>query len=178
MKIWLLLIPFTLLQSTFPSEEEKIAWDENRKLRWEDFKGVPNAADDFVASTNSGVSFSVSYREENGEAFLQYTVTANFYPKLSWYRSKDVSKYILAHEQTHFDITELHARKLRKALAEIPQDRSFRDKASILYNKMEAERREMQLQYDADSNHSNIEAEEYRWQDYVKDQLKSFSAWK
>lgn len=158
--------------------EEKIAWDANRPLTWEDFRGIPNRADDFVASTNSGMSFSFSFKERNGEASISYTVVSNFYPDLSWYRPERVSQYILDHEQTHFDISELHARKLRRALSGLTHDREFKEKAEAIYNKIEGERREMQTQYDAESDHSNIESAEYRWRDYVAEQLNLLNDWK
>ncbi|MEZ4859001.1 MAG: DUF922 domain-containing protein [Flavobacteriaceae bacterium] len=178
MKVFMLfLLPFfVIFSNTF--EEEKIAWDKNRPLTWEDFKGIPNRADDFVASTNSGVSFSFSFSERNGEASVTYTVLSNFYPNLSWYRKDRVTTYILEHEQTHFDISELHARKLRKALSSVPHNKDFKEKAEQIYNALEMERREMQTQYDKESDHSNIKEYEYRWRDYVAEQLKAFEAWK
>ncbi|MEZ4778732.1 MAG: DUF922 domain-containing protein [Flavobacteriaceae bacterium] len=172
----LLLVPFLGLFSV--SEEEKIAWDANRPLTWQDFRGIPNRADDFVASTNSGMSFSFSFKERNGIATISYEVVSNFYPDLSWYRPERVTMYILEHEQTHFDISELHARKLRKALSILTHDREFKEKAEAIYNRIEAERREMQTQYDQESDHSNIEGAEYQWRKIVAEELKALDTWK
>ncbi len=178
MKVFILfLLPFFgIFSNTF--EEEKIAWDADRPLTWEDFRGMPNRADNFVASTNSGVSFSFSYREQNGIADVKYTVTSNFYPDLSWYRPERVTQYILEHEQTHFDISELHARKLRKALSGVTHDRDFKEKAEEIYNRLEDERRTMQTQYDKESDHSNIDEAEFKWRQYVAQQLELLEAWK
>ena len=174
--IILLLLPFFGIISSF--EEEKIAWDANRPLTWEDFRGVPNRADSFVASTNSGISFSFSFSERNGVANIQYTVVSNFYPDLSWYRPERVTQYILEHEQTHFDISELHARKLRKALSSLSHDRDFKEKAEAIYNGLEAERRAMQTQYDKESDHSNVKEMEYQWRTIVAQELNALDAWK
>ncbi|NND63103.1 MAG: DUF922 domain-containing protein [Flavobacteriaceae bacterium] len=173
----LLLLP---LIGLFPSqlEEEKIVWNEDRPLSWEDFRGVPNRADNFVASTNSGVSFSFSFKERDGIATINYTVVSNFYPDLSWYRPERVTQYILEHEQTHFDISELHARKLRKGLSQLPHDRNFKDRAEEIYNTLEAERRAMQTQYDRESDHSNIDEAEYKWRRFVAEQLALLDDWK
>ncbi len=158
--------------------EEKIPWNEDRKLTWADFKGVPNGPSDYVASTNSGVSFSYSYREPNGIGEIKFTVLSNFYPELSWYRPSKVSDYILTHEQMHFDISEIHARKLRQRLADIPHDRDFKPKAEAVYNQMEADRREMQFQYDVETDHSNTEEEEFQWRAYIAEQLQVYERWK
>lgn len=160
------------------SEEEKIIWSEDRKLTWEDFKGTPSGPQDFVASTNSGVSFSFSYKERNGVGTINYTVVSNFYPALSWYRPARVSDYILEHEQMHFDISELCARKLRKSLADIPHDRNFKENSEVVYQQNEAERRQLQAQYDKESDHSNIREGEYKWRVYIAEQLEAYGSWK
>lgn len=175
-----LLSTLILLFFLIPSEidEEKIPWNEDRKLVWADFKGVPNGPPDYVASTNSGVSFSYSYRERNGVGEIKFTVLSNFYPNLSWYRPSKVSDYILAHEQMHFDISELYARKLRLRLAVIPHDRDFKSKAETVYDQIEADRREMQFQYDVETDHSNSKEEEFHWRDYIAKQLQVYNSWK
>ncbi|MBL4663729.1 MAG: DUF922 domain-containing protein [Flavobacteriaceae bacterium] len=160
------------------SEEEKIIWDENRKLTWADFKGVPSGPLDFVASTNSGVSFSFSYKERNGVGTIDYTVLSNFYPVLSWYRPSKVSAYILEHEQMHFDISELCARKLRKSLSNVPRNRNFKENTEVIYQENEAYRRELQTRYDIESDHSNNKEEEYKWRVYIAEQLEVYGSWK
>ncbi|MEL6811743.1 MAG: DUF922 domain-containing protein [Bacteroidota bacterium] len=165
-------------QDALEFEEEKIPWRADRKLTWADFKGTPNGPEDFVASTNSGVSFSYSYRETNGVGKVEYSVLSNFYPQLSWYRPSKVTDYILAHEQMHFDISELHARKLRKAMEDIPHNRDFKGNSETLYNQAEEDRRTMQKQYDLDSDHSNNRDEEFKWRAYVAKELKVYERWK
>ncbi|MDC8003385.1 DUF922 domain-containing protein [Aureisphaera galaxeae] len=178
MKLITAALLFLLVSVSPPVEEEKIPWKEDRKLTWADFKGTPSGSEEFVASTNSGVTYSFSYSERNGVPKVEYKILSNFYPNLSWYRPAKVSDYILGHEQLHFDISELHARKLKKALSELPHNREFGDKSKVIYEQMEAERRAMQNQYDSDSDHSNIETEEFRWRKYVAEQLDVYDDWK
>ena len=63
-------------------EEEKIPVEFRSKLTWSDFKN-PSTSEEYVASTNSGISFAYSMRQTSGEAEIQYTVISNFYPDLS-----------------------------------------------------------------------------------------------
>lgn len=177
MKLLVAMFLFLFL-APFSAEEEKIIWHENRKLTWADFKATPNGPPDYVASTNSGVSFSFSYKERNGRAEIVYTVRSNFYPNLSWYRPERVSKYILEHEQMHFDISELFARKLKEELATITRDINFKGKAEAAYESNELDRQRMQEQYDFESDHSNNAEGETKWRAYVAAQLEAFSAWK
>ena len=97
----------------FPSiEEEKIAWTEDYNLQWTDFKAINFLGIAFVASTSSGIAYS--YKEVNGDKNIKINVFCNFYPQKSWYSKNDATDYILKYEQTHFDISELYKRILKK----------------------------------------------------------------
>jgi hypothetical protein len=43
---------------------------------------------------------------------------------------------------------------------------------------MEADRREMQFQYDVETDHSNTEEEEFQWRAYIAEQLQVYERWK
>ncbi|MCH2490966.1 MAG: DUF922 domain-containing protein [Flavobacteriales bacterium] len=172
--ILLMLFPF------FASENDKMKmrWSETKKLTWNDFKGTPSGSNDYVASTNSGISFSYSYRTRNGETKFDYTVQSNFYPELSWYRPTLVSDYILQHEQTHFDISELFARMLRKQLAQLDAAAADKETVDALYQQIELARREMQYQYDRESEHSKNKEVELQWRAYIANELQAYARWK
>lgn len=177
----ILFLKFFLLSVLvlFPlNDSEKMAWSEDRKLTWEDFQGKPDRAANYVASTNSGITFSYSISEENGERELDWTVQSHFYPKLSWFKKEKVSEYILNHEQTHFDITELHARKLRKNLENARFSKRIKQEIETIYRENENERREMQQKFDSETGHSINREKELFWGNYVAQQLKEHARWK
>ncbi len=178
MKLFIAIFLFSLPFYTSEENKEKIPWTETRQLTWNDFKGEPKSGANFVASTNSGMSFSFSYTEKNGKQTMEYTVTCNFYPERSWYKQGKVSDYILKHEQTHFDISELYARILRKQIAETKFSKNIKKEIEALYHKTELERQNTQNEYDLQSDHSKIEEEEYRWRGIVANQLKAYERWK
>jgi len=163
-----------------PAENDggKMQWSETRPLSWSDFQGEPNGAADFVASTNSGISLSYSIGNRNGNYHFDFTVKSNFYPKQSWYRPEAASEYILKHEQTHFDISELHARKLRKKLTELTVTEHVKTDADKLYKETEQQRRAMQQKYDDESDHSKLQSAEFEWRTYVASELKNYGRWK
>ena len=167
-----------LLLFTPSNDKEKFHWDENRPLSWTDFQGRPEGPGDFVASTNSGISLSYSIGKRESRFTFEYSVHSNFYPKESWYRPESASEYILKHEQTHFDISELHARKLRKALAELRVTPRVKEDADEIYRQTERDRRAMQQAYDDDSDHSKIRDSEMQWRLFVASELKKYDAWK
>ncbi|SDR66896.1 DUF922 domain-containing protein [Gramella sp. MAR_2010_147] len=153
-------------------KEEKILWKASRSLQWEDFKGQPDASNSYAANTNSGIGYTWSYSTASGKPILVHQVFTNFYPNLSWVTEIQNEEYLLAHEQLHFDISELHARKLRKALYHYEIGRNIRQDLKKLYRRIESERVFMQNQFDKETSHSEIRSAEMRWRQFVADELK------
>jgi hypothetical protein len=160
------------------SDTEKIEWRENVKLSWADFKGVPNRGAGYVASASSGISFSYSFKTIDDELFYHYKVECHFYPQESWYKPELVSNYILKHEQTHFDITELHARMLRKRLSESKFSKNIKVEIEGIYKTLEKQRGDMQNRFDAETEHSKNKQQEYLWEAFISKQLKAYDRWK
>lgn len=158
------------------TSSEKIFWKEDG-LTWEDFKAQPDLNSPFHANTNAGLSYSWGLKNDNGNIELQYQVLSFFNPNSSWVKPGSTNEYLLKHEQLHFDITELHARKLRKKLAEIKVDQLGKDPKAILtkaYEIIEKERAFMQKKYDQETNHSLNKNAEAKWQDYIKRELNKY----
>ena len=173
----ILFFVFTsFLSSTI--EDEKIVWNENERLSWSDFKAPHRSGVSYVASTSSGISFSYSYSERNRKIDLNITIQSNFYPASSWVNPGDASDYILAHEQAHFDISEIHARILRKKVSETTFSKKVKKELTNLYNEVDKKRIAMQHLFDKESDHSKIKEKEYEWEAYIKQQLKEYDRWK
>jgi hypothetical protein len=178
MKLLVSVLVFLLFAFTSESDTEKISWSETKPLTWNDFQGVPQGGNDFVASTNSGMSFSFSYSIDNGVLEFDYSIESHFYPKQSWFKRDRVSDYILKHEQTHFDISELHARIFRQRMETATFSENIKTEVNALYRKTENQRKEMQSRYDKESNHSKNKTAEFAWRDFVAKQLKAYESWK
>ncbi|TBW28505.1 DUF922 domain-containing protein [Gramella sp. KN1008] len=178
--IAILVLVFACNFKCFSQEKkEKLRWQEDRPLRWEDFKAEPDESTSYSANTNSGIAYSWDYSTASGKPVLNHEVTSNFYPNLSWVKDIKEKEYLLAHEQLHFDITELHARKLRKALAEYEIGRNIRLDLKRIYNNIETERTSMQKLFDKETGHSENREAEMRWRKYISgelEKLKEFSS--
>lgn len=159
------------------SEEEKIIWNKDRPLTWEDFRAQAPRNASFVASTNTGISFGYSFTNTNGKIDVKFSVESFIHPNKSWFQKDKVDGYILAHEQTHFDISELYSRILKKNLGE--QNFTTRAKAEIekIYHQNEKQRRIMQAQFDTETDHSRNETKELFWRKHVSKQLKKYESW-
>jgi hypothetical protein len=88
-------------------------WSEAHPLEWTDFLAAPDAKSKGAALT----AYEIQARrvcEEDGPAFR---VTVRFLPNQSWIKPRQRNARILAHEQGHFDLAEVTARRLRAELA-------------------------------------------------------------
>lgn len=161
------------------SNEVAISWRNNYKLSWEHFKGQPQKNTDAVAVTASGITFSYSLKHRNSEV-IDFTanVEAHFYPEKSWYIKERANQYILAHEQLHFDITELHVRKLRHQISQVKINNFLKKTLDRLHQNSNEELAKMQKLYDTESHNSiNTEAQT-KWQKFVAKELEKYEAYK
>lgn len=153
-------------------EQEKVEWREGSKLSWEDFQAEPDSSLSYSANTNSGISYSWNYSTSTGKPVLEHEVYAYFYPERSWVKNEDADEYLLAHEQLHFDISELYARKLREALDNYEIGRTIRQDLKRIYNQIEKERAALQDQFDKETMHSENRKAEIRWRKLIQDELE------
>ncbi len=145
-----------------------IEWSAARKLSWSDFRGTPKNASRNEALTDSGMSIDLQC--DNSSSTV--TIQCYFNRQRSWTKDKE-SKYLLAHEQLHFDITELFVRKLRKQIAALGNDcQKLNQHIEEYYNKNYRAFVRYQHAYDSESKHSlNKEMQAY-WEKKVARELK------
>ncbi|MFS4467646.1 DUF922 domain-containing protein [Maribacter sp. 2210JD10-5] len=141
--------------------QEEMAWNEDRRLRWEDFKGNVPLGSSAAATTASGISYQFSTYYENDELKLDYEVNSFFYPTKSWYKPQISNEIILAHEQLHFDITEVFTRKMRKELAQKQFTKNVKKEVRTIYKRILKELNDYQNDYDKETDFSrNIEKQD------------------
>jgi len=147
----------------FSQEEETIPWRADRKLQWSDFKGSYFKTEWAAATTATGISYSFSSNEQNGHQFLEIQVQCVFLPQQSWYRPEVCDSVILSHEQLHFDIAELHARKFRKRLAEFRFTDNVQEEVRDIYKQILKELRIFQNKYDRETDFSKDLQKQLLW---------------
>ena len=114
--------------------DETISWNDDFKLTWNNFKDTPKKNVDAVALTASGITFEFSLQEtENRIVNFETKVFAHFYPNKSWYLKENATDYILAHEQLHFDMTELYTRKFRQRISKLKVSNNLKSELRKLH---------------------------------------------
>lgn len=174
-----LAIVFLWASFSQAQEYETISWSEKR-LTWKDFKGEPPTSDRVAATTASGISYRFSTSGTRSAFKVDYEVSTHFYPKKSWYKPELADEVVLSHEQLHFDISELFARKLRKELSEATfTPENVKKKIKALYNRNNQELNDFQNRYDEETNFSRNRENQSLWNKKVAEALKieSFSSY-
>lgn len=161
------LLFFVLLPLFLAKTEPRLrfTYEEKPQLSWKDFKGIPQYNTPYQASTNCGIGYDVEKKVVHGKVTVQTTVHSYFYPELSWKRDiNENDPSLLAHEQLHWDITELHAIILRKRLAAYIPTANYKKEIHAIFENVEAQRKKMQLLYDKETVHGRDKIAQSNWQ--------------
>ena len=156
--------------------DSAVPWSATRRLAWSDFRGQPPPPESGpeVAKTAYALFYAWKCR---GEAF-DFRVIAAFRPRQSWVKALALTDTLLRrsalrHEQTHFDLAEVHARRMRRYFAGLAgacrkADRELTQLASRLVSDEKAE----QQRYDVETNHGLRSDNQAAWNAEVARQLQ------
>lgn len=150
---------------------DTIVWKQDSLLHREDFKakGKANGPLGFAAT---GIFL---YPGESGGELLFY-VEALFIKSKSYITQ--YSEYVLRHEQIHFDICELYARKLRQKFSQtnFKNVKNVQAETTKMYNKVSADLFKEQEKYDKDTEHGLNSAKQKVWEADIQRRLNELEA--
>ena len=128
--------------------ETEIVWHKDRPLKTVDFKGAIDKRP-FLAVTSSGIVYEYAGRPIDG--YVKVTTYARFNCLYSYFKDSINTAETLEHEQGHFDITEIFARKLIKTFKEeIRNTKELQAREQTIYAQIAREWQLMQDEYDSD----------------------------
>jgi hypothetical protein len=171
-----------------------VEWSNGRKLAIKDFGGnIPSRA---TEASLSWVAIDATWECQEGKGSSQ--VRAVFDPNRSWWREAtrnlwqsvdsasllatrdDGERSLLAHEQLHFDMTEVWARRIREKFKTLPAFCKTPDgpgEFEKAIGDMEREWEEEQQQYDKETSHGTDAVRQRVWARKVAKTLQqSYSA--
>jgi predicted secreted Zn-dependent protease len=157
-----------------PQVKDSLKCWGSSKLRWSDFKGsLSSARVKFSAGAECSCTPKAYWVIEEDSTYT-YKVKAAFNRYKSWANAKDTTEYLLAHEQLHFDISELYARKMRKAFKELGRwSESVENAYSVLIKKMYSEHIARQNEYDTKTNHGTLKQAQQEWSKKIQLELEA-----
>ncbi len=168
-----LFVLYGFISFAQPNENNSLVkWDAHNKISWDNFI-VKDTNDRFAAESNT--FFKANFYLKNDSVFCQVITYLN--ADRSWRKPwlPTEGEYAINHEQIHFDITEIFARKIRKELilnsANEPQvEKIYFDNAKAC--------REFQVLYDNETRHSLDRRNQERWNKHIKLLLLSLDDYK
>lgn len=165
----------TLYAHSSKNYATEISWDKDRKLSWSDFTGVP--PHDAYYSAISATYIEEEHRCGEDGSFY-YDVKSVFVKDLSWTQDHH-SEALLHHEQKHFDLTELYARKLRKLFAtlENPCRIPMEDLQRIIHQLLNDMEKAHHI-YDEMTVHGLNKTQQKVWDDMIANSLLQLDAYK
>ena len=147
--------------------QDTLYWRATDTLAWSDFQGNPDRSARYLAISSTGISYTYRYSDSG----IIYTVSACFVRSRSW-RNYGTDLHVLKHEQGHFDITEIYARKLASQLKLIkPDKKTFRKTIETLGEKNISEKNNFQKKYDQETASGTKKRMQRKWEFIIRKQL-------
>lgn len=169
-----LVLSFLLILG-FTNAQDKIFWNENRKLKWPDFQSQtkPNTSQ-AAATTFCGISYLLN---SSTKKFTdkQVKIESFFIPSKSWAHPEHKTDNVLMHEQSHFDIAELFARKFRKIISDKTLDVKSLQK---YYEQVYDGYRDYQQDYETTTNHGRIRDKQTEYSKKINEEIEELSDFK
>lgn len=156
------------------ADDHAIVWIAGRRLTWNDFQGDPPTDGSEGAKTSYTLYSAWRCR---GSGF-EFRVIAGFRPRQSWVKAVVLNdttqrRTVLGHEQTHFDLAEVHARIIRQALRGLAQPCAMSDgELSGMVQRLSQAEKAEQRRYDAETNHGLRASQQGAWSAAVARRLR------
>lgn len=159
--IWLSIWP-----AQIELKSDTIFWCKERKLNWTDFK-----ANNTPAVYGALTASKILVETIKVDSLYVFNIRSVFLSNESW--SKDSSEYLLEHEQIHFDIAEVAARRVRRFLYnKIITDTNYKVIADSIRKKLSFQP-ETNKRFDKETGHGIAKNQQIRWRRFIDSQLKA-----
>ncbi len=177
--ILILLITFVLSTSFISEygEPHYVYWESPTGLTWDHFKGKPHQGSSHHAYSMLGLAYEV---KSNTATEVTFLVSAYLDKSNSWVKPGQKTDRLLKHEQKHFDICELHRRMFVKELTDIEYFTyaNINSKIKNIFNDINNKVDRMQVEYDKETQHSRVEAQQKIWDQKITDLLNEYEGHK
>lgn len=178
-----LIIAFSLLPifclAQYQSNGQHYLYNPDIKLQPKDFKGKAESSRHMEANTACAINLNTapSYIQSDAKE-VTVTLEAHFLPYQSW-KKGEMDEHLLNHEQLHYDLAEVYARKMRKRIS--TDNFSFKTlgtKLNRIYMEVWEDYAAEQSRYDRETDHSINKKAQLEWNDKVASLLRQSEQYK
>lgn len=147
--------------------EAEIFWHKNRKLAISDFKGSAKNKP-YVAMTSGMIRYYIM-----GRSNVHVNIETVFDCNTSYFKQTEDNENTLTHEQIHFDIAELYARKFAQRLQhQINSYQTLLAKHESIYMEVFKELQKKQGEFDSEV-YDNPDLQ-VKWEIWIEKELERF----
>ncbi|MBK8584214.1 MAG: DUF922 domain-containing protein [Bacteroidetes bacterium] len=142
---------------------DTLIWGTDYKLNWNDFKG-PVPPSDFAAESNCMFNYKARPEIADGKMTLFVNFDACFIKGSSWVKEDKLQDSLLLHEQYHFNICEVYARRLKSRLMQLElKPMQVEKQIKAVFNEVWSAYVLAQNEYDEETQHGLITENQNEW---------------
>ena len=149
-----------------------------RVLTVNDFRGVPNSYNgEVVAYTNCSIDFKYQAHREQDYYILNFNINLTLNSNKSWMDKRRITSQaqlaeVLKHEQGHYIIAYMEQEELLRAVSKTVFRADYQYQASNIFNRIDAKYKQLNLDYDEDTQHMVNRVQQQSWDAYFKKRLE------
>jgi len=157
-------------------KEDKVIWKNSQALVWQNFKSQSDNGSKLSALSACKITTKNSVRDDTDS--IEFIIESYFVSNESWVKSSEKNDYLLKHEQGHFDINEIYARRIREELKKI---KFTLGNLNVVFKNIVAkhfkELNATQELYDSETSHSKDKKKQEGWNIKISNQLKELNSY-
>ena len=148
-----------------------------QKLTLNDFQGMPRTnGDGVVAYTNCTIDFHYEANPKDNYYLLKFDIKVTKNRNRSWMnrrmiKSQDQLAEILRHEQGHYTIAYMEQQELLRTVGKTVFYANYRQQAQAIFDRIDAKYKQLNLDYDTDTEHMVNRVQQASWNAYFDKKL-------
>lgn len=151
-------------------EGSSVEWGNS--IRYEDFQAKPAPSD--TAAANISVTIMLGYSNTRTGS-LKFKVVAVMEKDESWIKDEFRRDHILKHEQGHFDIAHIYAKRLESTLKQKRYTSKDVQLLNEIYDNTLEEMNARQIRYDRETSGGWNALAQSKWRMFIQNELKELN---
>ena len=158
---------------SFSQSGDSLVYSENKSLTWNDYKGIPNSSERSLGFKLSYTINMIRTKVNWWSGCGTYVAYAIVDKDSSWVLPGFRKDQYLAHDRIHFDIAEIYALKLEKALNYAKINVGNRKEINFFFYSYVNKMKEEENRLDQETQFGNDTVAQKKWYEDTKSQLQS-----
>ena len=156
---------------------QRASAQDYHQLTIDDFQGTPSSdGDGVIAYTNCTIDFHYQASRQNGYYRLNFDIRVLMNRNRSWMNKGQVNSAamldeILKHEQGHYTIAYMEQQELLRTVGKTVFHANYQYEAANIFNRIDAKYKQLNIDYDTDTQHMVNRVQQHSWDAYLKKKL-------